>query len=131
MSDTDISVTDIRCQGFFESLEPALLASPSFPEESGRRLFCGVAAWAEELGRERTTDAHQQRRRRVSADAAGTGGTLRFGTFGEDSVQGSAFSSRTYGSLGSESIKYESRIARRQRRNSRSAGPGARLEFPW
>jgi transposase len=38
--------------------------------------FVGVAAWAKELRRERATDAHQQRRRRVSASAAGAGSAL-------------------------------------------------------
>jgi transposase len=51
-----------------------------FRKQSRRGMFCGVAAEAEELGRERATDAHQQRRRRVSADAAGAGGALHFRT---------------------------------------------------
>jgi predicted NBD/HSP70 family sugar kinase len=42
--------------------------------------LCGVAAWAEGLWRERATDAHQQRGRRVFTEAAGAGGALHFGT---------------------------------------------------
>jgi transposase len=45
------------------------------------RLFCGVAAWAEELWAQRTTDAHQQGGRPLSADAAGARGALHLGTF--------------------------------------------------
>jgi transposase len=45
------------------------------------RMFCGVAAWPEELWRKRATDAHQQRGRRVSPDAAGSRSALHFGTF--------------------------------------------------
>src|SRR5437016_562993 len=52
----------------------------SLPEESRRWMFCGVAAWAEGLWRERATDAHQQRGRRVFTEAAGAGGALHFGT---------------------------------------------------
>src|SRR5256884_8029095 len=48
----------------------------SLPEESRRWMFCGVAAWAEGLWRERDTDAHQQRGRRVFTEAAGAGGAL-------------------------------------------------------
>ena len=48
-------------------------------------MFCRVAAWAEELRRERATDAHQQRGGRVSTDATGAGGALHFRTLWEDS----------------------------------------------
>ena len=48
-------------------------------------MFCRATARPEELRRERTTDAHQQRRRRVSTDAAGAGSALHFAALGEDS----------------------------------------------
>src|SRR5271156_3606652 len=51
----------------------------ALPEESGRRLFSGVATWPSELWAERTTEAHEQRRRPLFADDAGARGTLYSG----------------------------------------------------
>ena len=52
-----------------------------FREESRGRLFSGVTTWAQELRGERTTEAHQQRRRPVSANDDGAGSALHSGTF--------------------------------------------------
>ena len=52
----------------------------SVPEESRGRLFSGVATWPEELGEQRTTEGHQQRRRPISANDDGAGSTLPSGT---------------------------------------------------
>src|SRR5215510_5483345 len=42
-------------------------------------MLCRVATRAKELRRQRATDAHQQRRRRVSTYAVGAGSALHFG----------------------------------------------------
>src|SRR5205809_285601 len=51
------------------------------PEESRGRLFSGATTWPEELRGERTTEGYQQRRRPLSANDDGAGGTLHSGTF--------------------------------------------------
>jgi transposase len=53
----------------------------SVPEESRGGLFCRVAAGAEELWAEPTTDAHQQGGGPLSADATGARGALHLGAF--------------------------------------------------
>jgi transposase len=50
-------------------------------EESGGRLFFGIATWPQELRRERATKGHQQRRGPVSAHDDGAGSALHSGTF--------------------------------------------------
>jgi hypothetical protein len=47
-------------------------------------MFSRAAAWAEELGAKRATDAHQQGRGSLSANGASAGRALHFGPFGED-----------------------------------------------
>ena len=47
--------------------------SASLPQEPRRGLLSGTAAGTKKLGSERAADAHQQRRRSLSANAAGAG----------------------------------------------------------
>ena len=51
----------------------------SVREESRGGLFSGVKTWTQELWEERTTEAHQQRRRPVSANDDGAGSALHSG----------------------------------------------------
>jgi hypothetical protein len=57
----------------------------SIPEESRRWMFYRVAAWAEELRRERATDAHQQRGDEYLRTLLVQGAHCILGPFGEDS----------------------------------------------
>ncbi len=52
----------------------------SFPQEPRRRMLSGLAAGTEKLRAERTADAYQQRRRSVSAHAAGARSAAHLGT---------------------------------------------------
>ena len=49
-----------------------------FAQQSRGGLFSGVKTWTQELRGERTTEAHQQRRRPVSANDDGAGGRITF-----------------------------------------------------
>src|ERR1700676_2615681 len=54
--------------------------SPSFSKESRRGLLSGIAAGTAQLGAERAAVAYQQRRRSLSANAAGAGSATHLGT---------------------------------------------------
>jgi transposase len=84
---------------------------PSLPEESRRRMFCGVATRTEEFWRERTPDAHKQGRRRVSTDAAGAGSALHFRTL---------WRRQRFAALGTEACR-----ARREKRQETGSGCGS------
>jgi len=53
--------------------------STSLWQEPRRGLLSGIATGTQKLGTERTADAHQQRRRPVSAHAAGAGSAAYLG----------------------------------------------------
>src|SRR6266849_2681390 len=54
--------------------------SASLSQESRRGMLPGAATGTEKLGPERAADAHQQGRRSVSANAAGTGSAPHSGS---------------------------------------------------